>query len=88
VDERDDRAALMVAMWVEPECRGAGIADALTTALVGWSREQGYQRLLLWVYDDAPRAAAFYRRAGFTATGRTEIFRDDGRRLSLMSMPL
>lgn len=88
VDERDDQAALMVSMWVEPESRGAGIADALTAALIDWCREQGYQRLLLWVYDDAPRAAAFYRKAGFAATGRTETFGDDTRRLALMTMTL
>ena len=43
---------------------------------------------MLWVYDAAPRAAAFYRRSGFTPTGRTEVFRDDGRPLHLMSMQL
>jgi GNAT superfamily N-acetyltransferase len=87
-DEGDPEAALMVAMWVEPESRGSGVADALTAALIDWAREQGHPRLLLWVYAAAPRAAAFYRRAGFTPTGRTEVFRDDGRPLDLMSMAL
>jgi ribosomal protein S18 acetylase RimI-like enzyme len=40
------------------------------------------------VYDAAPRAAAFYRRVGFTPTGRVEVFRNDGRPLTLMSMAL
>jgi GNAT superfamily N-acetyltransferase len=44
-DERDPRAALMLAMWVEPESRGHGVANALTGALLDWSREQGYRRL-------------------------------------------
>ncbi|HEU4946886.1 MAG TPA: GNAT family N-acetyltransferase [Kribbella sp.] len=87
-DERDPEAALMVAMWVEPESRGSGVADALTSALGDWAREQGHPRLLLWVYDAAPRAAAFYRRAGFTPTGRVEVFRNDGRPLNLMSQSL
>jgi GNAT superfamily N-acetyltransferase len=87
-DERDPGAALMLAMWVEPESRGHGAADALTDALLKWSREQGYERLLLWVYDAAPRAAAFYRRAGFVATGRVEVFHDPSRPLSLMSQAL
>jgi GNAT superfamily N-acetyltransferase len=87
-DERDPEAALMLAMWVEPESRGHGVADALTEALLNWSREQGYERLLLWVYDAAPRAAAFYRRAGFVATGRVEVFHDPSRPLTLMSKAL
>jgi GNAT superfamily N-acetyltransferase len=87
-DERDPRAALMLSMWVEPESRGQGVADALTQALLEWSRGQGYERLLLWVYDAAPRAAAFYRRAGFVPTGRVEVFHDPSRPLTLMSQTL
>jgi GNAT superfamily N-acetyltransferase len=87
-DERDPEAALMVSMWVEPGSRGTGVADALTTALVAWARSQSYPRLLLWVYDAADRAAAFYRRAGFVPTGRVEVFRDDGRPLRLLAMTL
>ena len=87
-DERVDDAAMMLSMWVEPESRGQGVADALVAALVGWSRQQGYERLVLWVYDAAPRAAAFYRRAGFVSTGRVEVFNEDGRPLTLMSTEL
>jgi GNAT superfamily N-acetyltransferase len=87
-EERDPDAALMLAMWVSPESRGHGVADALTTELLTWSREQSFKRLLLWVYDAAPRAAAFYRRAGFLPTGRTETFGNPDRRLTLMSQTL
>ncbi|HET6298562.1 MAG TPA: GNAT family N-acetyltransferase [Kribbella sp.] len=87
-DEQMDDAALMLAMWVEPESRGQGVADALTTALLDWSRAQGYGTLLLWVYGAAPRAAAFYRRAGFVPTGRVETFGDDSRPLTLMAQAL
>jgi GNAT superfamily N-acetyltransferase len=87
-DECDPDAALMLAMWVSPESRGRGVADALTIELLTWSREQSFKRLLLWVYDAAPRAAAFYRRAGFLPTGRTETFGNPDRRLTLMSQTL
>ena len=87
-DERDPDAALMLSMWVDPGFRGQRVADALTAELVVWSREQGYKRLLLWVYDAAPRAAAFYRRAGFEPTGRVETFYDPTRPLTLMSQTL
>ncbi|MGW1340368.1 N-acetyltransferase family protein [Kribbella sp. NPDC002412] len=87
-EERDPDAAIMLAMWVSPESRGRGVADALTAELVTWSREQSYKRLLLWVYDAAPRAAAFYRRAGFASTGRIETFGNPDRPLTLMSQTL
>ncbi|MFC9693649.1 GNAT family N-acetyltransferase [Kribbella sp. NPDC056951] len=87
-DERDPDAALMLSMWVDPEFRGQRVADALTTELLAWSREQQYKRLLLWVYAAAPRAAAFYRRAGFEPTGRVETFYDPTRPLTLMSQTL
>lgn len=87
-DEQVDDAALMLAMWVEPESRGQGVADDLTTALIEWSRAQGYATLVLWVYGAAPRAAAFYRRAGFVPTGRVETFGDDSRPLTLMTQAL
>jgi GNAT superfamily N-acetyltransferase len=86
--ERDPDAALMLAMWVSPESRGHGVADALTTELLTWSREQSFKRLLLWVYDAAPRAAAFYRRAGFHPTDRTETFNTPNRPLTLMTQTL
>ncbi|MBB6564891.1 GNAT family N-acetyltransferase [Kribbella sandramycini] len=87
-DERDPDAALMLSMWVDPNFRGTGVADELTAELLVWSREQGYKRLLLWVYDAAPRAAAFYRRAGFESTGRVDTFYDATRPLTLMSQTL
>ncbi|WP_165956429.1 GNAT family N-acetyltransferase [Kribbella antibiotica] len=83
-DERDPDAALMLSMWVDPAFRGVGVADALTAELLVWSREQSFKRLLLWVYDAAPRAAAFYRRAGFESTGRVDTFYDATRPLTLM----
>ncbi len=87
-DERDDEVVMMVSMWVEPARRGDGVAKELTDALVGWARGYGYPRMVLWVYDGNPRAAAFYRRYGFTGTGRTETFDNDPRKISLMTMDL
>lgn len=87
-DEQTPGATMMVAMWVDPVARGNGVAEALTGALIGWARESGYPRMVLWVYDVNPRAAAFYRRYGFEPTGRTEVFGDDPRKLHLMTMTL
>ncbi len=66
------RRANLVGVFVDPQVRGreAGVAEALLDAVVAWVRdEQGLDRLHLHVHEDNPRAAAFYRRYGFVATG-------------------
>lgn len=69
-DQPDDEAYL-VAMWVAAHARGIGVADALVDALVSHARGSGCRRLVLDVAQGNQRAARFYRRAGFAATGRT-----------------
>jgi ribosomal protein S18 acetylase RimI-like enzyme len=61
----------LVAMWVAPHARGSGAADALATALLDHAASSGMRRVTLDVADGNHRAAAFYRRLGFTVTGRT-----------------
>ena len=85
-DDVDPEAAHLGSMWVAPAARGMGVADLLVTAVVGWARETGHPRVVLWVFDDSPRAAAFYRRAGFNETGRTRTADTHSRTLRLLSM--
>ncbi|MGA5167786.1 MULTISPECIES: GNAT family N-acetyltransferase [Streptomyces] len=62
----------VVGVYVRPEARGAGLADALFRAAVEWSWSLGgapVQRVRLYVHERNARAAAFYRRAGFVPTG-------------------
>ena len=73
-DDVDPEAAHLGSMWVAPSVRGSGVADFLVNAVVAWTKETGHPRLVLWVFDDTPRAAAFYRRAGFTETGQMRTF--------------
>lgn len=87
-DDVDPEAAHLGSMWVAPSARGTGVADALVAAVVRWARESGHPRLVLWVYDVTPRAAAFYRRARFTETGITRTSDDDPRAMRLMTMTL
>ncbi|MGW7366308.1 GNAT family N-acetyltransferase [Streptomyces sp. NPDC054841] len=64
----------VVGVFVRPEARGAGLADALFRAGVAWSWGLGgapIQRVRLYVDERNPRAAAFYRRFGFVPTGAT-----------------
>ncbi|WP_418957881.1 GNAT family N-acetyltransferase [Streptomyces tritici] len=64
----------IVGVYVRPEARGAdkGVTEALFRAGVEWSwslPEPVIQRVRLYVHQDNERAAAFYRRFGFVATG-------------------
>ncbi|MET9930353.1 MULTISPECIES: GNAT family N-acetyltransferase [unclassified Streptomyces] len=62
----------VVGVYVRPGARGAGVIDALFRAGVEWSwslAEPVVERVRLYVHEENARAAAFYRRFGFTATG-------------------
>jgi len=56
----------LIAMWVQPAFRGAGIADGLVAAVKARAIEKGQRRIVLSVSPDNVRAANFYRRHGFT----------------------
>ena len=74
---------LLVAMWVLPDHRGTGVAQALVEAVVGWARADGGERLLLAVVDTNEVARRLYERLGFALTGRTEPSARDPRRSEL-----
>lgn len=62
----------IVAVYVRPEARGTGLTEELFRAGVEWSwslPEPLIRRVRLYVHEDNERAAAFYRRFGFVATG-------------------
>ncbi|MFE0705170.1 GNAT family N-acetyltransferase [Streptomyces sp. NPDC058872] len=71
----------IVGVYVRPEARGTGVIDALFRAGVEWSwsvPEPAVARVRLYVHQGNDRAAAFYRRFGFVATGEsTEVPGDD-----------
>ncbi|WP_150307624.1 GNAT family N-acetyltransferase [Planctomonas psychrotolerans] len=68
---RED-AAHLVSVYVAPDSRGRahGVTDALLDAVIEWSRAQGVDSLVLEVHERNARAAAYYERRGFRATGR------------------
>ena len=66
------RDRMLVAMWVLPDHRGTGVAQALVEAVVGWAREDGAERVLLSVVDTNEVGRRLYERMGFALTGRAE----------------
>jgi GNAT superfamily N-acetyltransferase len=77
------------AMWVAPESRGTGVAEALLGAVVEWARSSGAAVLGLDVADRAPRARRCYERFGFVAGTTTfPMPRDPGITLTEMFLDL
>jgi len=60
-------------LWVAPEFRGAGLADAFMDLAVMWAEELGRANLSLHVWEMNIRARRFYERHGFRQTRRFEI---------------
>lgn len=61
-----------VGVYVRPEARGTGLAEALLRAAVEWSWELSQpriERVRLFVHERNARAQALYAKAGFQRTG-------------------
>lgn len=57
----------LLQVWVAPEHRGSGAADALLDALFRWGTEEaGFSRVIAEVKSNNRRALCFYRRYGFS----------------------
>jgi GNAT superfamily N-acetyltransferase len=70
---RHDRpgACEMKRLWVDPAYRGKRLGENLTKAAIDWSRDHGYETLLLDTVPAAmPQAAALYRSLGFREATR------------------
>ena len=72
-DATDPEVVHLMAMWVHPECRGSGAADALIAAVVSWARESSARAIRLAVIQANDRARRCYERNGFRATGTQSV---------------
>ncbi|MEV4507433.1 GNAT family N-acetyltransferase [Dactylosporangium sp. NPDC049525] len=64
----------VVGVFVRPEARGTGLAQALFDAALAWSwalPEPHVERARLYVHEHNARAQALYEKAGFKRTGNT-----------------
>ncbi|KMO98366.1 GNAT family N-acetyltransferase [Streptomyces roseus] len=62
----------LVGVFVRPEQRGTGLTERLFAAALEWAwslEGPALERVRLFVHEDNPRAAAFYQRFGFRASG-------------------
>jgi ribosomal protein S18 acetylase RimI-like enzyme len=56
----------LIAMWVKPEYRGMAVAAGLVDSIKTRAVSQGHTRIVLDVSPGNGRAAAFYRKQGFS----------------------
>jgi len=68
-DAQDPLVVHLMAMWVHPDYRGTGAADALVSSVKDWANEVGATQVCLKVVEGNGRARRCYERAGFRATG-------------------
>lgn len=53
---------------LEPDARGLGLGRRLLDACLGYARERGYSRMVLWTHESHRAACALYQKAGFRCT--------------------
>lgn len=88
VPEEDGEGAELISMWVAPEARGTGLADALLEEVERWAAGAGVPVLRLAVAEGNPVAARLYERHGYVDTGRTALMPDGRRRERLLEKRL
>jgi ribosomal protein S18 acetylase RimI-like enzyme len=88
-NKQDSLNADLVSMWVAPESRRTGVGRLLVDAIAAWAIDRGAQNLHLMVTSSNHAAIEFYKRNGFSMTGRTEPYPNDPKLIEYeMSRPL
>jgi GNAT superfamily N-acetyltransferase len=75
--QRQARAELY-AIYLDQAQWSTGAGRALLDAVLGRAVAAGYASVSLWVLEENSRARRFYQRAGFSATGESQVLDDLG----------
>jgi GNAT superfamily N-acetyltransferase len=62
----------LVGMWVDPQHRRRGVAQALVEQAVHWAEKRRATEVILWVADHNIPARRLYERVGFRPTGERQ----------------
>jgi ribosomal protein S18 acetylase RimI-like enzyme len=77
LNEEDCSKAELVSMWVAAQHRRTGTGRMLVDTITMWAKAHEAKSLLLLVTSSNDAAMQFYRRIGFSLTGRTEPYPND-----------
>ncbi len=84
-----DLGAEMLAVWVAPQRRRQGVAEAMVDYAWDWALSRGAAQLVVGVFADNADAIALYRRVGFVDTGEQRVTHSEpDRAVLILSMPL
>jgi GNAT superfamily N-acetyltransferase len=73
VERGSDGHAELHRLYLDATLRGRGVGRALVETVLGWCRDAGVRRLVLWSDTRFDRAHRLYERMGFTQTGEREV---------------
>ena len=73
-----DGAGEIYAIYVLPDVIGRGLGRSLFTVATGELLARGYDPIVVWVFEDNPRARRFYEAAGFRPDGARHTIDFDG----------
>lgn len=75
---RDGDGGELYAIYVDPAHWRGGAGARLFEAGVAHLREHGFPAMTLWVFEENPRARAFYERMGMRPDGTREYYTPHG----------
>ena len=67
----------LVSMFIRPQARGHGVAEALIDAVIGWARARDATSVHLWVTETNNHARRLYERCGFTPAAERQPLPSD-----------